>query len=114
MFVLIQLIKSVSTVLITSAIALETWFYFPELIEKLGISFFNTSMSTFLEPIFLNLILWVGSFAITVHFIEAVVAVFYASSRNKNPIKYGIYTFFVGTVGLLELFDRDILFNKNK
>jgi hypothetical protein len=112
MFVLIQMIKIASTVLITSAIGLETWFYIPNLFKKS--LFLNTNIPIILEPRFLNLMLWIGSFAIAVHFTEAVVAAFCASSRNKNPIKYGIYTFFVGTVGLLELFERDILFNKNK
>jgi hypothetical protein len=114
MFVLIQIIKIVSTVVITAAIGLETWFYIPNLFKESGILFLNINISTVLESRFLSLMLWVGSFAITVHFIEAVIAAFYASSRNKNPIKYGIYTFFVGTVGLLELFERNILFNKNK
>jgi Domain of unknown function (DUF4499) len=114
MFVLIQIIKIISTVVITSTIVLDGWFYFPKLFQESGILFLNTNISTFLGERFLHLLLWVGSFAITVHLIEAVIAAFYASSRNKNPIKYGIYTFFVGTVGLLELFDRDILFNKNK
>jgi len=43
----------------------------------------------------------------TCHFIEAIVAAFYAPSRKKMPIRYATYTFFVGTIGLLELFDRD-------
>jgi len=34
------------------------------------------------------------------HAIEAIISVFY----TENKIKYAIYVFFVGTVGLLELF----------
>ncbi len=40
------------------------------------------------------------------HFIEAIIAAFYAPSRKKMPIQYATYTFFVGTIGLLELFDQ--------
>lgn len=42
----------------------------------------------------------------TSHFIESIIAAFYAPSRKKMPIKYATYTFFVGTIGLLELFDQ--------
>ncbi|NJR18346.1 MAG: hypothetical protein HC785_23290 [Calothrix sp. CSU_2_0] len=104
MFVLIQFIKILSTVVITSAVILETWFYIPELFRNLGILFLDRNISTLLEPRLLNLIIGVGGLAITVHFIEAVIAAFYAASINKNPLQYGIYTFFVGTVGLLELY----------
>ncbi|MEQ9357174.1 MAG: hypothetical protein RIG63_18605 [Coleofasciculus chthonoplastes F3-SA18-01] len=38
---------------------------------------------------------------------EAIIAAVYAPSRQKTPIVYGTYTFFVGTVGLLELFDQE-------
>jgi hypothetical protein len=40
------------------------------------------------------------------HFVEAIIAAVYAPSRQKTPIVYATYTFFVGTVGLLELFDQ--------
>lgn len=42
----------------------------------------------------------------TIHFIEGIIAAYKAPLKNKIPINYGIYTFFVGTVGLLELFDK--------
>ncbi|CDN15188.1 hypothetical protein RintRC_3145 [Richelia intracellularis] len=35
---------------------------------------------------------------------EALVAAYFASKKDKSLVKYATYTFFVGTVGLLELF----------
>ncbi len=87
-------IKVISIVFITSAIALELWHIYA--------LFTNSKI-----PSGLNTFLWIGRFAITAHFIEAIIAAFYASSRDKMPIKYAIYTFFVGTVGLLELFNKN-------
>ncbi len=60
------------------------------------------------DAVMLNIprqIFWFGRFAMTTHLIEAMVATFYAPSRNKARIQCSIYTFFVGTVGLLELFE---------
>ncbi|HEY9666326.1 MAG TPA: hypothetical protein V6C91_05945 [Coleofasciculaceae cyanobacterium] len=44
--------------------------------------------------------------AIAIHFVEGFIAAYKAPSRKKMPFQYGTYTFFVGTVGLLELFDE--------
>ncbi|HEY9634751.1 MAG TPA: hypothetical protein V6D14_15215 [Coleofasciculaceae cyanobacterium] len=54
----------------------------------------------------LSSIFWIERFAIFIHLVEGVIAASYAPSRKNMPIKYGIYTFFVGTVDLLELFDK--------
>ncbi|MGB3615967.1 MAG: hypothetical protein WBA10_19390 [Elainellaceae cyanobacterium] len=43
-------------------------------------------------------------FVLICHGVEGAIAASFASSRHQSPIKYGVYTFFVGTVGLLELF----------
>jgi hypothetical protein len=43
---------------------------------------------------------------LSAHFIEAIIAAFYAPAKNQKPIQYGIYTFFVGTIGLLEFFEN--------
>jgi hypothetical protein len=86
------IIKVISIVLITTTIGLELWTIYANLN--------NSNIPSNLNPF-----LWVGTFAIVAHLIEAVIAAFYATSRNQTPIKYGIYTFFVGTVGLLELFN---------
>ena len=48
---------------------------------------------------------WIGRFALVAHFLEGIVAFIYAPSRNQPAIASGIYTFFVGTVGLVELFE---------
>ncbi|MEH2012840.1 hypothetical protein [Nostoc sp.] len=86
-------VKIISTVLITSAIGLESWNIYAVIT--------NSHLPSSLNPIF-----WIERFAMTSHFIESIIAAFYAPSRKKMPIKYATYTFFVGTIGLLELFDQ--------
>ncbi len=54
-------------------------------------------------------VLWLGSIALIVHGIEGLIAAFQANACHKNFLTYGIYTFFVGFVGLLEL--QEILSN---
>lgn len=90
---LFTLIKIGSIVFITSAIGLELWNIYALLT--------NNKIPASLNPVF-----WIERFAITIHLVEGVIAAYKAPSRNKTPIKYGTYTFFVGTVGLLELFDK--------
>ncbi|NMG18545.1 hypothetical protein [Brasilonema bromeliae] len=87
-------VKVLSTVLITSAIGLELWNIYAVLT--------HTKVPSSLNPVF-----WIERFAVTIHFLEAVVAAFFAPSRKKTPLKYGTYTFFVGTIGLLELFNKE-------
>ncbi|MGA9381647.1 MAG: hypothetical protein WBV73_23035 [Phormidium sp.] len=91
---LVSLLKVISPVVMVSAIALELW----HLEARLTTSQFPSSLMP---------VLWFGHFAITVHLIEAVVAALNAPSKQHEPIQYGIYTFFVGTVGLWELFESD-------
>lgn len=80
-----SLIKVVSTVLITSALGLELWnLYAP--IQGLAILFY------------------IERFALISHGIEAAIAAVSAPSRGQSPLKYSLYTFFVGTVALIELF----------
>ncbi|MEH2323678.1 MAG: hypothetical protein V7K32_08915 [Nostoc sp.] len=87
-------VKIISTILITSAIGLESWNIYAVIT--------NTNLPSSLNPIF-----WIERFAMTSHFLESIIAAFYAPSRKKMPIKYATYTFFVGTIGLLELFDSE-------
>lgn len=87
------IIKVISIILITSAIGLESWNAYALLT--------NSNM-----PSGLNVVFGIERFAIAVHFVEGVIAAYKAPSRKKQPIKYGTYTFFVGTVGLLELFEK--------
>ncbi|WP_347566160.1 hypothetical protein [Scytonema sp. UIC 10036] len=77
-----------------SAMGLELWNLYAQLT--------NSQVPETLTPVF-----WVERFAVTIHFVEGIIAAFYAPSRNKMPIQYGTYTFFVGTVGLLELFGKE-------
>ena len=87
------LIKIISVILITSAIGLELWNAYALLT--------NTNIPSSIQPFF-----WIERLAITIHLVEGVIAAYKAPSRNEMPIKYGTYTFFVGTVGLLELFEK--------
>jgi hypothetical protein len=89
-----KIIKAISIVLITSAIGLEGWNAYALIT--------NTKIPSSLHPIF-----GIERVAIAIHLIEGVIAAYNAPSRKKTPIKYGTYTFFVGTVGLLELFDKE-------
>ena len=87
-------IKVISTSLISGAIGLELW--------NIYALFSDLSVPSILVPVFL-----LERFAVTIHLVEAIIAATYAPTRQKTPIVYGTYTFFVGTVGLLELFDRE-------
>lgn len=58
-------------------------------------------------PIFMSPIVLTERFAVIIHFFEGVIAAIYAPSKNKPPLQYGVYTFFVGTVGLIELFKQE-------
>jgi hypothetical protein len=86
-------IKVVSTCVISGAIGLEVWNIMAILTHQL-------------LPDLLNIIFPISRFALAAHTIEGAIAAAYAPSKNKLSVRLGIYTFFVGTVGLLELFDR--------
>jgi hypothetical protein len=85
-------IKWISTILIVSAIGLELWKIHGGVIEP---------QMSILIPISIF-----GRFALTIHCIEVVIACIYAPASQKPPIQYGIYTFFAGTIALVELFDQ--------
>ena len=91
--ILIQAIKIISTLLISGAIMLEAW----------------NEIAHFLHQPLPDLFKWViiiARVALIGHLIEAIVAGFSAKYQGKNPLKSAVYTFFVGTVGLLEVLDR--------
>jgi hypothetical protein len=88
-----SLIKVLSIVLITSALGLELW--------NLAVQDIYGLPNHWLKVVFA-----VGRFALICHGIEGAISAFYASSRNQAPVKYSIYTFFVGTIGLVELFKQ--------
>ncbi len=87
---LFSLIKITSTILITGALGLEIWQIYAILTDA--------SLPNQLYPV-----VWLGSIALIGHLIEGLIAGFKANAGQKNFITYGIYTFFVGFVGLLEL-----------
>ncbi len=92
--ILFPLIKALSIAVITGAIGLEIW--------HLSGGAAQGRILQFLHPIF-----WLGRFALVAHLIEASIAAVYASRQQKNPLTYAIYIFFVGTIGLIELFNPD-------
>ena len=88
-------IKVLSTSIIIGAIALEIWNIYTnyahvEIPNKIG-SFF-----------------WFERLVVTAHLMEALVAAYFASKKDRSSVKYATYTFFVGTVGLLELFSSEL------
>lgn len=87
-----QFIKVVASLVIFSAIVLEL------------VNLYIVQQGGQL-PSLLKMLLWFGHFALTAHLVEGIIAAFYAPTRGKHPLSYGVYTFFVGTVGLVELFD---------
>ncbi|HEY9640185.1 MAG TPA: hypothetical protein V6C57_06855 [Coleofasciculaceae cyanobacterium] len=91
---LFLLIKCLSILLITGAIGLNLWQL------QSGV----TQSRTLAVPPF---VVWVSQFALAAHGLEGVIAAVYASRQQKSPFFYAIYTFFVGTVGLVELFACD-------
>jgi hypothetical protein len=89
---LLTTIKILSTILITGALGLE--------LRNLY------ALQSQMTPLDLPFpLLWIGRFALVAHFLEGMIAFIYAPSRNQSAIASGVYTFFVGTVGLVELFE---------
>ena len=89
---LLTMIKIISTTLILGVLGLELR----------NLYAVQSQMTPFDLPFPL---LWIGRFALVAHFLEGMIAFIYAPSRNQPAIASGIYTFFVGTVGLVELFE---------
>jgi hypothetical protein len=89
---LLTTIKIISTMLIVGVLGLELR----------NLYAVQSQMTPFELPFPL---LWIGRFALVAHFLEGMIAFIYAPSRNQPAIASGIYTFFVGTVGLVELFE---------
>ena len=83
-----QFIKVISTILLTSALGLELWNFLT--------GFFNTA-----NLHWLNWVVIIERLAIAIHGAEALIASCYARLKNQHPLQYGIYTFFVGTVGVI-------------
>lgn len=91
---LVQSIKIVSTILISNAIGLELWNLYAVFSHQV-------------IPSFIQILVVIAHLALLSHFIEGIIAGFYIFPRGGNYIKDGVYTFFTGTVGLLELWESD-------
>lgn len=87
---LFYLIKISSSLLITGALGIEIWNFYLHLTNEI--------LPNQLYPV-----LEIASLALIAHCVEGLIAGVQANSCNKNFLTYGIYTFFVGFVGLLEL-----------
>ncbi len=85
------LIKVISTLLITSALGLELWIFASGSLPDVPIPGFKIAV-------------YFARFALISHAIEGWIAAGLAPSRQQSPLRCSIYTFFVGTVGLVELF----------
>lgn len=91
--VIFTVIKLVSTVLMSGAIALEIWNL------TAGIDW-----STL--PGWCHVAFWYLRCAVTIHLLEGIAAGIWTRSRPEHqPLRYGVYTFFVGTVALQELWE---------
>lgn len=91
---LFPVVKFISIPLITSGMGLELWNI-------------QTVITNSQLPVFLNPALILAHVALSAHFLESIIAAYYAPSKDKIAFQYAVYTFFVGTVGLIELFDHD-------
>lgn len=87
---LLLLIKDLSILLMMGAIGLELWQILSVLTQSP-------------QPTLPLAVFWVARFALVAHGIEAIVAAVYAARHQRSPWFHAIYTFFVGTVGLVEL-----------
>jgi hypothetical protein len=84
------MVKVFSCILISGALGLELW---------------NILARGSLFPAW-QFLFYLGRLALIGHVIEGIVAAFYAPSKGRSPLNIGIYIFFVGTVGLVELFQQ--------
>jgi hypothetical protein len=91
---LFPIFKIISITLITSAIGLELW--------NIQTSITNSQIPSIVTPALI-----IAHVALSAHFLEAIIAAYYAPTRNQTAIKYATYTFFVGIFGLLELFENE-------
>ncbi|HEY9659289.1 MAG TPA: hypothetical protein V6C65_12610 [Allocoleopsis sp.] len=89
---LVSLIKSLSIVLMTGAIGLELWQL-------------ESVLTQSQQPAIPLVILWMARFALIVHGMEGIIAAVYATRQQRPPLFHAVYTFFVGTVGLVELYN---------
>ena len=87
-----QGIKMVATLFISAALGLE-------LCYRLGVEI------SWIPSDLLPVALLFGRLALISHGVEGMIAAFSAPSRRRSALKSAVYTFFVGTIGLMELFE---------
>jgi hypothetical protein len=90
MKLILNLIKIISIIFVSCALGLDAWQIYMQL--------HHVSLPSQLEYLF-----WIGNIIMIAHAIEGIIAAFKAKSQKQNPLTYGIYTFFVGFVGIQEL-----------
>ncbi|MEB3230050.1 MAG: hypothetical protein VKJ64_03505 [Leptolyngbyaceae bacterium] len=54
----------------------------------------------------LTLVFTIERIVLISHGIEGAIAMGYASAKGRSPWRYSLYTFFVGTIALIELFSQ--------
>ena len=92
--ILVHLIKCLSIVLMAGAITLELW-HFQGVVAG--------SQQSVIPPVVSEM----ARFGLAVHGLEGILAAVYAKRQQRSPFFYAIYTFFVGTVGFIELCRRN-------
>lgn len=92
-----RMIKMTSTVLMCSLVVLE--------ISRLSGMNQGYDLMAYVPWLF-----YLGRFALVIHLCEAIVVGIYIMVKQdevrRSPWKQGIYTFFVGTIALLELWQK--------
>jgi hypothetical protein len=61
------------------------------------------SLKYAIESPILSTLRLLAIFALTIHVMEGIAGGIIAYFQGLNPVKYGIYTFFTGTLGLWEM-----------
>jgi hypothetical protein len=89
-----KFIKIASSLVITCALGLSGW------------NLYLHSQGASLPPNLTSLF-QLGSFILVAHGVEGAIAAFKAPIYNQKPLFWGVYTFFVGFVGLQELVNQE-------
>lgn len=58
------------------------------------------------EHTFLERVFWIGTAALLFHVLEGIAAGVLAYRLKENPVKAGMYTFWTGIAGIVEILQR--------
>ncbi|MEL6496136.1 MAG: hypothetical protein AAFQ41_13595 [Cyanobacteria bacterium J06623_7] len=83
-------IKVISSLAMTGALGLSGW--------NLYLHLQGQTLPTKFTALF-----WLASAALVAHGVEGLIAAVKVRGSDRHPFVYGVYTFFVGFVGLQEL-----------